>query len=102
MWMFYAFFIYGLLPLYKPIAPYESQIFYWSGWIQLWALPLLMVGGIVSAKIQEQKNQEREEQRQEDHAHITSALAEIKKTHEELHATTLEVHRILRGERAND
>ncbi len=44
MWMFYAFFVYGLLPLIPSLTHYESQLFYWSGWVQLWALPLLMVG----------------------------------------------------------
>lgn len=58
MWMFYAFFIYGLLPLIPSIQPYQNTIFYWSGWVQLWALPLLMVGQKVLGKDAEKRENE--------------------------------------------
>lgn len=58
MWIFYAFFIYGLLPLIPAIKPYENSFFYWSGWVQLWALPLLMVGQNVTGRAAEERAQE--------------------------------------------
>lgn len=44
MWVCYAFIIYGLLPLYHTFHQYQDSLLYWSNWIQLWSLPLLMVG----------------------------------------------------------
>lgn len=76
MWMFYAFFVYGLLPLIPAVKQYESQIFYWSGWVQLWALPLLMVGQVVLGR-------NAEERAQQDHITILAEFAEIKALHEE-------------------
>lgn len=58
MWVFYAFFVYGLLPLIPALTPYQSQLFYWSGWVQLWALPLLMVGQQVVGRSAEIRDQE--------------------------------------------
>src|SRR5258708_10585628 len=47
IWMFYAFFLYGFLPLLPRFSPYQDKFLYWGSWIQLCALPLLMVGAIV-------------------------------------------------------
>jgi hypothetical protein len=58
MWVFYAFFLYGLLPLLPVLKPFQNQIFYWSGWVQLWALPLLMVGQKVTGRSAEIRDQE--------------------------------------------
>jgi hypothetical protein len=43
--MFYAFVIYGALG--AVFVAYQATLLYWSNWIQLWSLPLIMVGGIV-------------------------------------------------------
>lgn len=75
MWMFYAFFIYGLLPLIPVLKPYENAFFYWSGWVQLWALPLLMVGQIVLGR-------SAEERAQQDHETLLSEFLELKSLHE--------------------
>jgi hypothetical protein len=58
MWMFYAFFIYGLLPLIPALAQYQSILMYWSTWVQLWALPLIMVGQQVLSKDTELRDKE--------------------------------------------
>lgn len=58
MWMFYVFFIYGLLPLLPQLQPYQTQLMYWSTWVQLWALPLLMVGQNVIGESAEKRDQE--------------------------------------------
>jgi len=42
MFAFYTLFAYGFLPLIFPDA--QGTILYWSNSIQLWSLPLIMVG----------------------------------------------------------
>ena len=42
IWAFYAFFIFGLLPIFFP--SYEIDILYWSNFLQLIFLPLITVG----------------------------------------------------------
>ena len=42
---FYLFVVYGALGAI--LVKYQATLLYWSNWIQLWSLPLLMVGGIV-------------------------------------------------------
>jgi dethiobiotin synthetase len=46
--MFYAFVVYGALGAL--FVAHQAALLYWSNWIQLWSLPLLMVGGIVLGK----------------------------------------------------
>jgi len=87
MWMFYAFFIYGFLPLLPRFSPYQDKFLYWGSWIQLWALPLLMVGGIVL-------NRASERRAAEDHETLMAELTEIKTMHAELLETTLVIKRI--------
>ena len=45
---FYLFVVYGALG--AVFVKYQATLLYWSNWIQLWSLPLLMVGGIVLGK----------------------------------------------------
>lgn len=42
---FYLFVIYGALG--AVFTAHQATLLYWSNWVQLWSLPLLMVGGIV-------------------------------------------------------
>lgn len=44
MWVCYAFMVYGVLPTIAIIRPYQDSFLYWSNWVQLWSLPLIMVG----------------------------------------------------------
>ena len=44
MWLCYAFMIYGLLPVFAIFHRHEAAFLYWSNWIQLWSLPLILVG----------------------------------------------------------
>jgi hypothetical protein len=55
MWTFYLFTAYGLLGAFPCFAGYKDALLYWSNWIQLWALPLLMVGGIVLNRATERR-----------------------------------------------
>ena len=88
MWTFYAFFLYGLLPLVPRMAPYQNSILYWSSSVQLWALPLLMVGGIVLGR-------EAEGRAGEDHQNLLNEISEIKQMHVELQQVLCNVERIL-------
>ncbi len=71
MWTFYLFFLYGFLPLIPALSSYQGKFLYWGSWIQLWALPLLMVGGIVL-------NRGSEHRAAEDHETLMEELAEMK------------------------
>jgi hypothetical protein len=44
MWICYVFMVYGLLPAFAIFHPYQASFLYWSNWIQLWSLPLILVG----------------------------------------------------------
>jgi hypothetical protein len=52
----YAFFLYGFLPVLLPGL--MVTLLYWSNTVQLWSLPLLMVGNAVIARATEQRDQE--------------------------------------------
>jgi hypothetical protein len=55
MWICYAFMIYGLLPAFTILHPYEPGFLYWSNWIQLWSLPLILVGTNILGRDSEQR-----------------------------------------------
>lgn len=44
MWMFYLFTMYGVMPLVPILHPYQDSFLYWSNFVQLIALPLILVG----------------------------------------------------------
>ena len=44
MWICYAFMVYGLLPALALFHPFQDSFLYWSNWIELWSLPLILVG----------------------------------------------------------
>lgn len=52
----YVFFLYGFLPILFPL--YMDKFLYWSNTVQLWSLPLLMVGQNVIGRAAEQRAQE--------------------------------------------
>lgn len=79
MWTTYLFFLYGFLPLFPALKPYQGQFLYWGSWIQLWALPLLMVGGIVL-------NRATERRAAEDHETLMLELDEIKALKDDMDA----------------
>ncbi|MFI9271911.1 hypothetical protein ACIGXM_14490 [Kitasatospora sp. NPDC052896] len=45
MWTTYTFFAYGFLPVIFP--SWMTALLYWSNTVQLWSLPLLLVGSAV-------------------------------------------------------
>src|ERR1035437_5613604 len=74
MFMTYLFFFYGISAALPFLMPFQPQMLYWSSTVQLWALPLLMVGQRVVADRQQRADNARmtaQEQRAlEDHTHI--------------------------------
>ena len=71
MIVFWVCFFYGLLPLLPGMRPHEADLLYWSNWVQLWALPLLMVGNIVLSKSAEKR-------RENDHEAILEILKDMR------------------------
>lgn len=92
IWMFYAFFIYGMLPLFPALKPYEGAFFYWSGWVQLWALPLLMVGQNVIGRTAERRAQETHDAVMEELSIVKEELAIAKGERDELKILLAELH----------
>ena len=83
MWMTYMFFIYGFAPLLFPDK--MDKLLYWSNTVQLWSLPLLLVGTNLLGRTSEARLLET-------HDAVMSELQEIKAEHEALK----QIHEILR------
>jgi hypothetical protein len=73
MWTFWAFFVLGILAMMPFMSDHARTLIQLisSAWIQLWALPLLMVGGIVL-------NRASEKRAEEDHATIREEFDIVK------------------------
>ena len=56
MWATYVFFLYGFAPIMWPKS--LVTLLYWSNTVQLWSLPLLMVGQNVLGRAGERRDQE--------------------------------------------
>jgi hypothetical protein len=56
MWICYAFMVYGLLPAFAIFHPYQDAFLYWSNWIQLWSLPLILVGTNILGRDAEERS----------------------------------------------
>lgn len=64
IWAFYVFVIFGLTPIFWPA--YETQILYWSNFLQLVFLPIITVGtAILSRDAQARAEQDHETIQQE-------------------------------------
>lgn len=56
MWVTYLCFVYGLAPIFFP--DYMEKLLYWSNTVQLWSLPLLMVGTNLLGRAAERRAKE--------------------------------------------
>jgi hypothetical protein len=90
MWVFYAFLVYGLLPVYRLFNPYEAAFLYWSNWVQLWSLPLIMVGTNILGR-------EAERRAKEDHDKLAKSYAEQQKTYKEIIAMLKKQEEVMQG-----
>lgn len=60
MWTFYLFFCLGIVAMLPSVGDHTRALIQLisSAWIQLWALPLLMVGGVVLNRASEKRAEE--------------------------------------------
>ena len=77
MWMFYTFMVYGLLPAFALFHPHEASFLYWSNWIELWSLPLIMVGTNILGR-------EAEKRSNLDHENLARSYEEQQQTYEQV------------------
>ena len=86
MWTFWIFCIWAFLPLIPALEIYKETILYISsGFIQLAALPLIMVGQDIMGRAVESRAQEDHEMLKEQYKDIKALLEEIKKLHHHTH-----------------
>lgn len=69
MWTTYAFAVYGTLGAVLPDQ--QAVLLYWSNWIQLWSLPLLLVGTAVVNRAEAERSRQ---QAQETHDAVMEEL----------------------------
>ena len=86
MWATYLFFCYGFLPILFPQN--MDKFLYWSNTVQLWSLPLLMVGQNVLSRVSEKRAQS-------DHEMIIAEFAEIKEMMSLLQEENQEIHMLI-------
>ena len=72
IWAFYAFVIFGLTPILWP--DYETQILYWSNFLQLVFLPVITVGTAIM-------NRDSERRAKEDHHTIRKEFELLQEAH---------------------
>jgi|GEM_PF-1348951 len=72
IWAFYAFVIFGLTPILWP--EYETQILYWSNFLQLVFLPVITVGSAIL-------NRDSERRAKQDHHTIRREFHLLKHSH---------------------
>lgn len=77
MWLCYVFVLFGLIPLYSFFSPYKESVLYWSNWIQLWSLPLILVGTNILGR-------DAEERAKIDHHKLSDSYDETKKIYREI------------------
>ena len=72
IWAFYAFVIFGLTPVFWPA--YETEILYWSNFLQLIFLPAITVGTVIL-------NRDSEARALEDHQTIRREFGLLQEAH---------------------
>jgi hypothetical protein len=82
IWAFYAFVIFGLTPILWP--NYETQILYWSNFLQLVFLPVITVGTAIM-------NRDSEQRAKEDHHTIRKEFELLREAHGTLDKSLREI-----------
>jgi hypothetical protein len=90
MWICYAFMIYGLLPAFAIFHPHQDAFLYWSNWVQLWSLPLILVGTNILGR-------DAEERAKVDHEKLASTYEEQKQTYVKIIAMLERQEEIMEG-----
>lgn len=89
MWMTYAFFLYGFIPVLAPSQ--MDHLLYWSNTVQLWSLPLLMVGQNVLGRAAERRATETHDAVMEEVGGVRELLADL---HAKQTATAVKVNEL--------
>ncbi|MEZ5875428.1 MAG: hypothetical protein R3D30_11575 [Hyphomicrobiales bacterium] len=82
IWAFYAFVIFGLTPILWP--NYETEILYWSNFLQLVFLPVITVGTAIM-------NRDSERRAKEDHHTIRKEFELLQEAHSMLDKSLKEI-----------
>jgi hypothetical protein len=77
MWICYAFMVYGVLPAFAIFHPYQESFLYWSNWVQLWSLPLILVGTNILGRDAEKRSQL-------DHEKLAKSYEEQQRTYKQV------------------
>ncbi len=77
MWICYAFMVYGLLPAFAIFHPHQEAFLYWSNWVQLWSLPLILVGTNILGR-------EAEKRSKLDHEKLAKSYDEQQQTYNQI------------------
>lgn len=103
MWICYAFMVYGLLPAFALFQPHQEAFLYWSNWVQLWSLPLILVGTNILGRDAEARSRldhdrlaKSYEEQQQTYAQVIAML----KKQEEMMADMLKQDRVLEAQDA--
>jgi len=90
MWICYAFMIYGILPVFRIFQPQEAAFLYWSNWIQLWSMPLILVGTNLLGR-------DAEVRAKLDHEKLAKSYEEQKQTYSQVIAMLKQQEEIIKG-----
>ena len=77
MWLCYAFMVYGLLPAFALFHRHQEAFLYWSNWVQLWSLPLILVGTNILGRDAEKRSKR-------DHEKLAASYEEQQQTYQEI------------------
>ena len=77
MWICYGFMVYGLLPAFAVFHPHQEAFLYWSNWVQLWSLPLILVGTNILGR-------EAEKRSKVDHEKLAKSYEEQQQTYRQV------------------
>lgn len=78
IWAFYVFVIFGLTPVFWPA--YETQILYWSNFLQLVFLPIITVGTTILSRDARARAEQDHETIQQEFALLKDAQAMLDKS----------------------
>ena len=101
MWICYAFMAYGALPAFAIFHPHQDSFLYWSNWVQLWSLPLIMVGTNILGRDAEKRSQidhEKLAKSYEEQQLIYGQVLAMLKKQEDIMAAMLQQDEILKAQ----
>lgn len=86
MWAFWLFAIWAFLPLIPALSQYKETILYISsGFVQLVALPLIMVGQEILGRSSEKRSETDHQVLNEQFEKIKELIEELKDLHQDTH-----------------